>query len=525
MLPAEIWLNICEQLCLHCNARDIPDFSLPEYEQGKSALVALSLTSQAMRDISQPVLYYSMYHYPHQNTAARFLRTLIFHPRLASYVRVLSLPRGLGHETGLGHKTECDARRDVHTWHQVSVTFNIPTPRWVLEALSEDASPDGIVAFDGPGQDSLLQYSISDRRPDLASEFRAWKQLLILSLCCSGLTHLAISNIDGPVQYAQGVFIDPVGPRQGQHIERPFNFPNLRVFSCEHESFCEDYPWFFSQAPRLNSIAVGIAFWPRRSLARQMPPTPLTSVSALSIACGPSYQAYMLQLCNQVRDLEIHLVDDTRHEALTHAPLALTDPWPASIKNELRRLCWSHKRSSIWIGDEFLGSFPPLRDLKKLEILEIDRRSLSTCVKRGLDPSITEEEVARQLPTVLPRSIRILHIANGAQSWATLLIELDELTKTKKTSLPMLSLIQIDEDSWFLSNRRAMGNTITLLEFMEALGVVSSMEDVGIQLRIGLVSSDTASVVRGSMLPPVPGNLQRLWQDDDAPVTTFPLED
>lgn len=532
MLPAEIWLQICEQLCLHCNASDMPDFNLPEYEQGKSALAALSLTSQAMRDLSQPVLYHCMYHYPHENTATKFLRALIFHPRLASYVRVLSLPGGLGIQSGLGHKTECDTRRDVQIFHQVSVTFNLPTPRWVLQALSEEASPNGFAAFDGPGQDSRLQYSMSSRRPHLAAEFRAWKQLLIMALCCSGLTHLALSSIiiDGPVQHGQleGVFMDPVGPRQGQHIERPFNFANLRVFSCEDESFCEDYPWFFAQAPRLNSIAVGWTYWPSSSLARHIPPIPLTNVSALSIACGPSYLAYMLRLCNQVRDLEFHLIDDASMEALTHAPLALSDPWPTSIKNQLRRLVWSHRAAYRGMGDEFLGSLPPLKDLRNLEILEIDCRSLSTCLRRGLDPSMSEEEVARQLPTVLPHSIRILHFANCTQSWATLLIELDELAEAKKMSLPMLSLIQIEEDSRVLSNRSAMGNRITLLEFMEALGVVSAMKDLGIELRIGLESYKTRPVERGSLLPPVPGNLHRrlpIDMQDEVPVTTFALED
>lgn len=518
-LPTELWLLVCEQLCTHCERKEMPDFSLPQYEQGKSALAALCLTSQAMKDISQPVLYHCMYHYPEENTASEFLRALIFRPRLAGYVRVLSLPRGVDHET------ECDARGDVHTWHQVSSTLQIPTPRWVIRALSEDGPSRRGTGFEGPGQDSHLRYSLSPKRFYRASEFRAWKQLIILGLCCSGLTHLAISDIDGPVQLEQRVLRGPPGPRQ--HLVTPFNFPNLRVFSCERESFCEDYPWFFSQAPRLHRIAVGRMFFPRFALAQQYPPAPLTNISALSMVTGPSYQARMLQLFNQVRDLEIHMIDDTAAEALTHAPYALADPWPDSIKTQLRRLCWSYQKWWRPIGDEFLGSFPPLRDLKNLEILEIDRESLSICLKRGLDPNMPEDEVVKQLPTVLPSSIRILHIAFHSYSWATLLIQLDELAAAKKTCLPMLSLIQFDQDEWFLTNS-FLGDRNALLRFMEALGVVSALKELGIELRIGLQLSQSFSNVRNSMLPPVPGNMEShcpaLFQRGATGVT-FPLED
>lgn len=506
----EIWLHICKQLCLHCDSREMPDFSLPQYAQGKSALAALSLTSQAMRDISQPVLYHCMYHYPHQNTASRFLRALIFHPRLASYVRVLSLPRGLNHET------ESDTRREVEIFHLVSATLKLPTPRWVIQALSGDASSSSssnTAAFDGPGLDSHLRYEISDldRREFLVSEFRSWKQRIIMGLCCSGLTHLAIPDIYGPIQNGTAL-----------------NFQNLRVFSCNRLLHCENLPWFFSQAPLLNRIAVGLIFWPRLTLAGRSPPTSLTDVTALSIACGPSYQRHMLQFCNQIRDLELNLIDDTLLEAVAHAPSPVTDPWPASIKNHLRRLRWHHTRTALGpMGDEYFGAFPPLRDLKNLEILEIDRRSLSICLRRGLEPDMPEEEVVRHLPTILPRSLRVLHITLGNHSVpaSTLLIELEALAAAKKTSLPMLSLIQIDDCLPLLATglperRKA------LVEFMEGVGLVNVMKDAGIELRVGLEPIHTASIVRG-MLPPLPGNLPSYSGDlqDGAPLITFPLED
>lgn len=496
-LPTEIWLQICENLCIHCHCDSsrMPNFGDPEYARGKAALAALSLTSRAMKETSQPILYHCFHHYPRRNTASRFLRALIMHPRLTSHVKVVSLDGGIA---GTDKGSRRDTRREISTWNQVSNSLGLPVPTWILRALADDGSSGpGIIdrpLFDGPGQNAKIHYPrYTDTEPgessvlypeDFLFQLRGWKQLLIQGLTCAGLTHLAVGNIYGTVFK----IIRKSSKRRSHFTGLPFNFPNLRTYSCQLADGCEALHWYLSKAPLLDRLAVGWTEWRKY---RGTPPTS-TALSSLSISCNRTYQEYVLQSWQQVTDLELEVVDDPlRSLGLPSSAFFTTpwarDPWPACLKNQLRRLCWTCRNSRYGYDDAVLAGVPPIRELERLEILEIDRSWLNLYLKNSVDPNMPEEEVVRLLPEVLPRTLRILHTSlrtfpGQPLDLSIILIELEELIAAKKTTLPMLSIIQLD---YFPETRGHKFNK-PLLEVMENLGVVSAMKDAGIDLRIGL---------------------------------------
>lgn len=523
----EIWLQICENLCIHCHcdSNRMPDFGDPEYARGKSALAALSLTSRVMKEISQPILYHCFYHCPRRNTASVFLRALIMHPRLTSYVKVLSL-------NGSADKgSRRDTRAEIETWNQVSNSLGLPVPRWILRLLAESGPPDLIIAarpcFDGPGQDARIHYpTLSKPEPGeqylvypdtFLYELRGWKQFLIQGLTCASLTHLAVWDIQDSVFRVLGT-----SSKSRRHFTGlPLNFSNLRTFSCRRADGCEGLRWYLSKAPLLDRLAVDRTEW--RKYRGKAPRS--RALRALSISCHRTYQEYILQSYQQVRDLEIDVIlEPTRYRQVLPSEFYTTpeakDPWPSSIKSQLRRLCWHSPSSSYGYYDAALSGVPPIRELEKLEILEIDRSWLNLYLKNSLDPDMPEQEVARLLPTVLPCSLRILHTPlrtffRQPVALSIILIELEELAAAKTTSLPMLSIIQLDyfpKSVWNEFNK-------PLSEVMENLGVVSAMKEAGIDLRIGFDRSDWLWPGRGMF----PRTLQA--GGDDEPGSLFPLED
>jgi hypothetical protein len=63
-LPAEVLVDICRQLCLHCQVEHVVDASreaIQTSREGQSALAALSGTCKTLRNVAQPVLFH-MYH-------------------------------------------------------------------------------------------------------------------------------------------------------------------------------------------------------------------------------------------------------------------------------------------------------------------------------------------------------------------------------------------------------------------------------------------------------------------------------
>lgn len=530
-LPAEIWLNICKQLCLHCQCNKMPefgfgnekpDYSVPEderskseYEQGKSALAALSLTSRDMRQISQPILHHCFYDDPSQRKTPKFLRTLVAQPQLAGCVRVLALPK---ERSTSG--SEYPTRGDFEFWSSVSTRLGIPPPRWVSRVLTGDeltwvddrswvcvpprfTEPREAVlmSFDGTRPDSRLQKDIYAPFSDFFEDLRLWQQFLLVALCSTSLTHLAVTRTYGSSQDSGGDFPDLLGP--GQLSENCFAFPRLRVFSCINALFSNNFPAFLSRSKLLNQIAVKTIDWPRTSSTGLIVPTPLKNVRKLTLSCSPHHFGDILNLCNQVQDLEYHLGGRRGPPSATvnTAPY----PWPPSIIQNIRRLCWTFDHPSGWevLSHDGKNLFPPLSEFKNLEILEIDRVALQKGMRTllGLDP-YAPEEFSRQIPEFLPASIRVIHFSHGMPliwSWSTLIIELEVLVAAKTTSLPMLSVVQIDEGTRISDEK-------TLAQAMKDLGVVRSMKDAGIELWFGW---DGCMRLRpgGGMRPFLPGNL------------------
>lgn len=535
MLPAEIWLHICKQLCIHCDCKEMPDFSFPKrnldyknsereyetskYQQGTSALAALSLTSRDMRDIAQPVLHHCFYNDSTQNKTSKFLRTLISQPQLANSVRVLALPKSDTHENG------CHTRSEIEIWNEVGTRLGIPPPRWINRLLvdggpivvpafewpafgpvREDMLQDvRLLAFDGEGQNKRLHIHLTGPTLTFFKDLSLWQQFLLVGICSDRLTHLAVSRIYGPVQGNGELFSDLLGP--SHPLKEPFDFSKLRVFSCKKAFFQDDFSSFFSLAPRLNHVAAGSIHWAHHpASSRLTTPTPLNNVRSLAFGCASHDFVDILRLCSQVQDLEFHLEVPPLNSTPTIPSLA-PDPWWASIKHQIRRLCWSATVHTGWnaLSNEGRYIFPPLEEFQNLEILEIDRVTLEVGLRttRGLE-SYTPEELSRQLPDFLPPSIRILHFSFGMLwiwSWSLLLVELEALAAAKMTSLPMLSVIQIDESV-------RIDNDKTLAQAMEILGVVSAMKDAGIELRFG---TDPSISDRQGMRSRLPGNLHGVY--------------
>jgi hypothetical protein len=151
--------------------------------------------------------------------------------------------------------------------------------------------------------------------------------------------------------------------------------------------------------------------------------------------------------------------------------------------------------------------FPHLRDFQSLETLEIDHGSLYLCLmKGGLDPDMPEEEALRQLPTILPKSIQLLKIHYyELLPLSTLVMELDVLTSAKETTLPRLSVVQIDLDLCPETFPFGLPEVHRRLpEVMKVLGVVNAMKNAGIDLRVGFGTYDA---LRGILAPSIPGNI------------------
>lgn len=506
----------------------MPDFSGPEqvtseYEQGKSALAALSLTSRDMRSISQPVLFHCFYDNPYQNKTSKFLRTLISQPQLASCVRVLALPGRRKVQ-----ELEYNTRYELKTWNEIGTRMNIPSPKWITRILAEEpvsgvleamlafgpfpaleSEEVVLVAFDGAGQDSRLRFHWLGT--ELFGDLRFWQQFLLVALCSANLTHLAISGIYAPRlgQCYGRVLTDCLGP--SQHLEQPFDFPNLQLISFQMaSSFSGDFTSFFSQAPLLNHVAFGRIYGHPFAVAGLTLGAPLDNVHTLSLTCDPHHLRDILRLCDQVQDLEFYL-DAPLPSFSSAAPSPVPDPWPATIKRNVRRLCWSmnDRQSPRMLQNEGKALFPPLREFPNLEILEIDRRALQIGLTTTLaiDPN-TPQEVSQRLPEILPASIRILHFSYSMDSvfpvlsWSLLVAELEALAAAKPF-LPILSVIQVDE----YKPGTIYGKPLP--QVMETLGVVSAMADAGIQLKFGLDPRNTGPLARG-MCSPLPGNLEEI---------------
>lgn len=508
VFPTEIWLLILEDICRcpHCLG-SIYDFDLSTYEQAKSDLLSLSLTCRDMRNVAQQVLYHCFYGYPFKNTLSKFLRTLIFQPQLARHVRALILPETLDKQFVLENESKFLTRSYIGDCLWAASEAGIGAPAWLLHAFTGDASSD-VAEYVGPGREQL-RLKNPERQHGNNSEYhvfmrgvRLWQQLLTVRLVSPGISHMGLVELNsGLLQYSFD-FVDPT--------RMPLSFPNLRTVSWSLVRSHEEFHQLFHNAPRLESITLGTTFGPDWISPQWKLPPSCTNVNALSIACSAAYQGYILQACNQVQELELHLVEEdlAQWEAGTIEPpeLLTLRPWPAHIKSHLRRLCWSSTAPYLSANylptvDEGLNLFPPLADFRSLEILEIDRLALDICVMRDRGSDMPKRERWAQLPTILPRTLRALRLMVIEElSWSWLILDLEALALAKDTFLPKLSVVQIDWDPRMMTLMPQ--NEKSLPEVMFDLGVTKAMGDVGIELRFGFKSFLYRGLVR-----PMPANL------------------
>lgn len=497
--PMEIWLLIFEQLCPHCCSDELPDLRLPKHQEGMSALRDLSLTCRYMKEVCRPWLYHCFYSVPSQGRASRFLRTLIAQPQLGKHVRILSLPESasrpehmkLSMERSLGppsHPAENEEDRevitsqDVRTWIDLSVSLGIRVPRAVTDAMSSNG-----------GLDDALQL-----QQEIRATLRDWQHLLIMRLCPQ-ITHLELPFILGPEYQRQ----DPPA------------LPSLEILSCRAIFPGQELPWFLRDAPLARCLIANNIYYTSWGLTTvpSEPVTPVTSIRKLSTVVSERDLPYIFHALPHLDDIEIHL------EPLRDPPGTMpADCWPASIKRNLVRLAWSSAELlSPWSPGEGLITVPPIKIFQSLEILEIDQASLLMAVKKGLNPRMSREETASQVPTTLPASLRILRISFAMKvvSLDTIVNELNALALAKKTFLRNLSMVQID------NSPRREPNSWTLEQLLEPLGVVENLIAVGIELRFGLdpdyPRSDSTGIIplRPGTLEPHPGPHYHPWQLGD----------
>lgn len=505
-LPTEIWIHIFEHLCVHCQVPDhphgIPDVTLADARAGKAALMALCLVSREVRAMSQGILFHYFLNLSQArkpwdpemkgDRAPNFLRALILNPPLGRRVRMMSL---FAHPFATLVSGKPDVtRKDLKSWTQVSDSFHIRVPSEVTRALAGlkcDNAPR--LFFDEPGLMAQLRLSSGTSMVLFASEtmqevFR-WLHALILNFV-PHLTHLHLTDTeslgsleqfqDSPPIFSQLQDLAYDSYRIENLVECQTLFPNLRRLGARD--------FWVGQPRQINS------------------PIPAMNLRKLSISCLPTALSLILRLCPYLEDLECHV----NPWGWNISQVAEVE-WPAHVKSTLRRLAWSNRDYVDDLEYDPTAVSPctvPLRDFECLEILEIDQVSLL---------QYTRSLGAKTVNSVLPRTIRILHIAFSRDVLSQLQVprQLRAIAGARKVDLPNLSTVKVGDPP-----RRAAKKK--LADFLKRTGVVPAMKDAGIELRIGKEASK--NTLDRSILSQPPGGSNRntgpVFQDE-----VFSLDD
>lgn len=464
-LPTEIWTQIFQNFCIHCqqhkHSDNLPDFRLPCAREGKADLKSLCLVSRGCRAISQDILFHYFYNLsdgvswdqeaPVKDLAPRMLRTLVSNSRLAQQVRMMGL---YDHYTsGFDGIT----RQDLQSWTEVSRGFLINIPDEVTLALeSSGDGEDSVLFFDQPGPVAPLRY-VEDPG-EVRDMFYRWVYYLLVSLTPQ-LTHL---QLDEPLGAFEGEFEDVQDLTQ--------TCPNLRTLT--YSFFDGDIKLIVHSLAHFSHVS-SFDFYQhwllQDHIAEPISSGPTLNIRKLSICCWPNMLSTFLRFCPHLEDLEFH----TAPWNPWGDPQRVLE-WPARIKANLRRLAWSNQISREELANEELDPLVvPLMDFGRLEILEIDQSSLL------LYAWSRTGETKRYL---LPQTLRILHVAyaQDVSTFDQISDNLRELAAAKATLHPRLSIVKIDHDPHSLSEKEA------LPEFMNRSGVVSCLQKAGIDLRFGL---------------------------------------
>lgn len=483
-LPTEIWVQICKIFCLHCHlakhADGIPDFRLTSAREGKAALISMCLVSRDFKDMSQNILFHYFlncskggnlgFQGTNDDRVPSFLRALISNPSLGSHVRMITLFQP---EFQRFHDIK---RKDLQAWSRVSAGFDIRVPGEVLRALAGNvAHNEPSLVFDEPGPNAQLVQSHHGRDGRfmwfdmIMSGIYEWLHLLTLNLVPQA-THLQLTR---PLRSLRGL------------QNPPRTFPQLREVTYDMYTRPEDVISSHACFPNLETLNARdfSIVWSR--LLDDL--NPMMKIRKLSISCTPQGLLSILPLCPYLEDLACHCLLygwDLQVAAIE---------WPAHTRSTLRRLAWSNedaRRNFMNNGDPQNICIAPLRKFERLEVLEIDQSSLLVYSK------LLEAET---LSSVLPKTLRILHIAFARDVLSQLQIarELRKFAYARTADLPELTIVRIDDPPRRREKRR------TLAEFMEATGVLSVMNEAGIALKIG--QEEPLSYFKRSILSQPPG--------------------
>lgn len=510
-LPVEIWTQIVENLCVHCqqpnHSEDIPDFRLPDARAGKAALNALCLVSRQIRAMSQGILYHYFSSAPNggdwipenRYLLPCFLRAMIANPSLGPRVRIMAL-------FGFNPiEDQCITREDLQACRDVSAKYGIPVPVEITEALDTQKHEDGsVLFFERPGPSAQLRqliYQMDHRRGIVVY---GWLHILALTLA-PNVTHLQLKRKLGLS------FRDLPSP--------PPVFPQLRVLTYDHFTNVQDVVELHTCFPNVTSLCARKQLGDGEQTIRG--PISTMNIRKLSVCCTPRGLTEFLQLCPKLEELECHL--DVRPWVREPAGSL---KWPAHTKSNLRRLAFSNRDIfGVVVGDGDLVA--PLKDFQRLEILEIGQSVIS------MYSTLLE---AKNLSSTLPETLRILQIAfaRDVYSHHQIARQLRDLVRAKYASLPKLSIVKVgDRMRSHLQIARQLHNQVraketslpklstvrvgdrmrpcskkkTLPEFIEMTDIRCLMEEAGIDLRFGLEDPtiDKRHRRSRSILPQPPG--------------------
>lgn len=460
-LPTEIWRQIFQNLCIHCQqpkySDSLPDFRLPCAREGKAALRNLCLVSRECRAMSQDVLFHFFYNLSNsgewapttKDSTPGLLRALISNPCLAKQVRMMAL----------FDQEQCwydgITRQDLQSWSQVSRSHNIVVIDEIITALEPEGDQERLLYFDQSGPEAQLR---SVREPEeLRDVFYMWMYFLLIKIA-PNLTHLQLRQPLGPFggSFEDGKILAPA-------------FPNVRVLS--YNSFVadiKDVVHALAHFPNVSTFSCYDSLYMQDLIVEPISSGPMLNIRQLSISCWTDALSGLLKFCPHLEDLEFHL-----NIGSDFGGLEWEIEWPAHIKDNLRRLVWSDDDAGDLLGANSSNMLAPLMDFRCLEILEIDQASLL------LNSRARTGDISRY---VLPQTLRILHVAFAQEvsSVAEISDSLRELAKAKATYFPDLSVVKIDHPP------PSPAQSQTLAEIMYETGILSHLEKAGIKLRFGL---------------------------------------
>lgn len=470
------------------HSETIPDFRLSEAREGKAALRSLCLVSRDFRDLSQEILFHYFVNFSCGGDYVRgakdslpwFLRSLIAKPCLGRRVRMMAL---------FEYKPVEDhgiTWRDLHSWTNVSAKYNILVPGEVTQALLQERHEHSSLFFNEPGPDAQLLFASMDSMFEPAFAFQKWLHVLALNLA-PRVTHLQLKK--------------PLGTFEGSQNPPP-TFPQLRVLTYDRFNEIEDVIESQIRFPNVSSLfalyQLGGGGRTRRTIQTRIP---AMNVRKLSIFCTPRAFSQLLEFCPYLEDLECYA-----YPCPWFPEPASSLRWPAHTIKNLRRLAWNKMDAIGNVRRKYFDEsyIVPLLSFRRLEILEIDQSSIIL---------YSQWLKANSLSTVLPKSLRILHIAFARDVSSQLQIarQLRKLVTAKALYFPKLSIVQVDDPLRPLSKKK------TLQEFMRMTGVVSLLKEAEIDLQFGVEDAGPKNLSMLQMYPTAAtrrcskGSLGRVW--------------